>query len=89
MIAIINTGCANINSVRFAFERLGVNPEVIRDPAQLGQFDRAILPGVGHASVAMKRLRDQGWDQAIADYQKPLMGICLGMQLLCEQTEKA
>ncbi|QPB86114.1 imidazole glycerol phosphate synthase subunit HisH [Pseudoalteromonas rubra] len=88
MIAIINTGCANINSVRFAFERLGVNPEVIRDPVQLEQFERAVLPGVGHASVAMKRLREQGWDQAIADYQKPLMGICLGMQLLCEQTEE-
>ncbi|WP_046005234.1 imidazole glycerol phosphate synthase subunit HisH [Pseudoalteromonas rubra] len=88
MIAIINTGCANINSVRFAFERLGVNPEVIRDPAQLKQFDRAVLPGVGHASVAMKRLRDQGWDTAIAEYQNPLMGICLGMQLLCDETEE-
>ncbi|MCF2906868.1 imidazole glycerol phosphate synthase subunit HisH [Pseudoalteromonas sp. DL2-H2.2] len=88
MIAIINTGCANINSVRFAFERLGVNPEVIRDPAKLKQFDRAVLPGVGHASVAMKRLRDQGWDTAIAEYQNPLMGICLGMQLLCDETEE-
>jgi glutamine amidotransferase len=88
MIAIINTGCANINSVRFAFERLGVNPEVIRDPAQLQQFERAVLPGVGHASVAMKRLRDQGWDRAIAEYQNPLMGICLGMQLLCDETEE-
>ncbi|RZQ53969.1 imidazole glycerol phosphate synthase subunit HisH [Pseudoalteromonas phenolica] len=88
MIAIINTGCANINSVRFAFDRLGANPEIITDPEQLAQFDRAILPGVGHASVAMKRLLDNGWQQAIDEYQKPLMGICLGMQLLCEKTSE-
>ena len=88
MIAIINTGCANINSVRFAFERLGVTPEVITAPEKLAQFDCAILPGVGHANVAMQRLRQQGWDQAIAEYRRPLMGICLGMQLLCESTEE-
>ncbi|WP_440056424.1 imidazole glycerol phosphate synthase subunit HisH (plasmid) [Pseudoalteromonas sp. T1lg65] len=88
MIAIINTGCANINSVRFAFERLGVTPEVISAPEQLAQFDKAVLPGVGHANVAINRLRSQGWDKAIAEYQKPLMGICLGMQLLCDSTEE-
>lgn len=88
MIAIINTGCANINSVRFAFERLGKTPEVITSPEQLKGFERAILPGVGHASVAMKRLKDGGWQQAIDEYQRPLMGICLGMQLLCDKTEE-
>lgn len=88
MIAIINTGCANINSVRFAFERLGKTPEVITSPEQLKGFERAILPGVGHASVAMKRLKDGGWQQAIDEYQRPLMGICLGMQLLCDSTEE-
>ncbi|OHU85440.1 MULTISPECIES: imidazole glycerol phosphate synthase subunit HisH [Pseudoalteromonas] len=88
MIAIINTGCANINSVRFAFERLGVTPEVITEPAQLRHFERAILPGVGHAKVAMERLKQGGWQQAIAEYQRPLMGICLGMQLLCEHTNE-
>ncbi|ODB41815.1 imidazole glycerol phosphate synthase, glutamine amidotransferase subunit [Pseudoalteromonas sp. BMB] len=88
MIAIINTGCANINSVRFAFERLGVTPEVITAPEKLVRFERAILPGVGHANVAMKRLNEQGWADAVADYQRPLMGICLGMQLLCESTEE-
>ncbi|MCF2855987.1 imidazole glycerol phosphate synthase subunit HisH [Pseudoalteromonas sp. SMS1] len=88
MIAIINTGCANINSVRFAFERLGVTPEIISNPEQLKGFDRAILPGVGHANVAMKRLVDQGWKEAIAQYEKPLMGICLGMQLLCDYSEE-
>ncbi|WP_105169561.1 imidazole glycerol phosphate synthase subunit HisH [Pseudoalteromonas sp. T1lg23B] len=88
MIAIINTGCANINSVRFAFERLGVTPEVITDPAQLNHFERAILPGVGHAKVAMERLKQGGWQQAIAEYERPLMGICLGMQLLCDHTDE-
>ncbi|OUL58121.1 imidazole glycerol phosphate synthase subunit HisH [Pseudoalteromonas ulvae] len=88
MIAIINTGCANINSVRFAFERLNCPTEVISRPEQLSQFDRAILPGVGHASVAMKRLVDGGWQSAISEFEKPLMGICLGMQLLCESTEE-
>ncbi|ATC97161.1 imidazole glycerol phosphate synthase subunit HisH [Pseudoalteromonas tunicata] len=88
MIAIINTGCANINSVRFAFERLNCPTQVISQPEQLAHFDRAVLPGVGHASVAMKRLIDGGWQSAITEYQKPLMGICLGMQLLCESTEE-
>ncbi|KZN39166.1 hypothetical protein N474_10425 [Pseudoalteromonas luteoviolacea CPMOR-2] len=88
MIAIINTGCANINSVRFAFERLGVTPEIISTPSQLNKFDRAILPGVGHANVAMKRLVEQGWKEAISRYDKPLMGICLGMQLLCDYSEE-
>ncbi len=88
MIAIINTGCANINSVRFAFERLGVTPEVISCPSRLDEFDRAILPGVGHASVAMKRLIEGGWVEAIHNYKKPLMGICLGMQLLCERSDE-
>lgn len=86
MIAIINTGCANINSVRFAFERLGVAPDVISDPSLLAHYDRAVLPGVGHAQVAMKRLTESGWDNAIRDYNKPLLGICLGMQMLCEFT---
>ncbi|ESP94390.1 imidazole glycerol phosphate synthase subunit HisH [Pseudoalteromonas luteoviolacea] len=88
MIAIINTGCANINSVRFAFERLGVTPEVLSDPNQLNQFDRAVLPGVGHANVAMKRLVEQGWQQAVNEYNKPLLGICLGMQMLCDDSEE-
>ncbi|KZN47629.1 imidazole glycerol phosphate synthase subunit HisH [Pseudoalteromonas luteoviolacea] len=88
MIAIINTGCANINSVRFAFERLGVTPEIISDPSQLNGFERAILPGVGHANVAMKRLEEQGWREAIEQYERPLMGICLGMQLLCDYSEE-
>ncbi len=88
MIAIINTGCANINSVRFAFERLGAQVEIITEPEKLSDFPRAVLPGVGHASVAMKRLIDNNWQDAIRNYQKPLLGICLGMQLMCDETEE-
>ena len=88
MIAIINTGCANINSVRFAFERIGVPIELISEPRQLANFERAVLPGVGHAKVAMERLTSQGWDKVIKDYNKPLLGICLGMQLMCDATEE-
>ena len=88
MIAIINTGCANINSVRFAFERLGAQVEIITEPEKLNDFHRAVLPGVGHASVAMKRLIDNNWQDAIRNYQKPLLGICLGMQLMCDETEE-
>ena len=88
MIAIINTGCANINSVRFAFERLGTQVEVISDPAKLVSFERAVLPGVGHAGVAMERLVNKGWQEAVKAYKKPLLGICLGMQLMCDKTEE-
>ncbi|AIY67047.1 imidazole glycerol phosphate synthase subunit HisH [Pseudoalteromonas piratica] len=88
MIAIINTGCANINSVRFAFERLGEQVEVITDPNKLKEFERAVLPGVGHASVAMQRLIDNDWQAAISSFDKPLLGICLGMQLMCDKTEE-
>lgn len=88
MIAIINTGCANINSVRFAFERLDAEVEIISDPDKLSQFERAVLPGVGHAGVAMDRLTDKGWQNAIKAYSRPLLGICLGMQLMCDFTEE-
>ncbi len=88
MIALINTGCANLNSVKFAFERTNQPIEIVNDPAKLKQYSRAVLPGVGHAKAAMQRLCASGWDQAIREYDNPLLGICLGMQLLCEHTEE-
>ena len=88
MLAIIDTGCANINSVRFAFERLGVTPDVITDVKQVKSAERIILPGVGHASVAMDRLISGGWLEAINTFERPIMGICLGMQLLCEHSSE-
>ncbi|PAJ76349.1 imidazole glycerol phosphate synthase subunit HisH [Pseudoalteromonas sp. NBT06-2] len=88
MLAIIDTGCANINSVRFAFERLGVTPKVITNVDQVQSAERIILPGVGHASVAMDRLISGNWLDAINEFERPIMGICLGMQLLCEQSSE-
>lgn len=88
VLAIIDTGCANINSVRFAFERLGVTPNVITNVDQVKSAERIILPGVGHASVAMDRLISGGWLEAINTFERPIMGICLGMQLLCEHSSE-
>lgn len=88
VLAIIDTGCANINSVRFAFERLGITPNIITDVDQVKSAERIILPGVGHASVAMDRLISGGWLEAINTFERPLMGICLGMQLLCEHSSE-
>jgi glutamine amidotransferase len=88
VLAIIDTGCANINSVRFAFERLGVTPKVITSVDQVQNAERIILPGVGHASVAMDRLISGGWVDAINAFERPFMGICLGMQLLCEHSSE-
>lgn len=88
VLAIIDTGCANINSVRFAFERLGITPNVITDVDQVNSAERIILPGVGHASVAMERLISGGWLEAINTFERPIMGICLGMQLLCEYSSE-
>jgi len=88
VLAIIDTGCANINSVRFAFERLGVTPTVITNVDQVQNAERIILPGVGHASVAMDRLISGNWIDAINEFERPIMGICLGMQLLCEHSSE-
>jgi len=88
VLAIIDTGCANINSVRFAFERLGVTPNIITNVDQVQSAERIILPGVGHASVAMDRLISGDWLEAINTFERPVMGICLGMQLLCEHSSE-
>lgn len=85
-IAVIDTGCANIASVRFALERAGLDHAVVIEPGEAGDCDRLILPGVGAARPAMERLRDRGWDAALAADDRPLLGICLGMQVLFERS---
>ena len=87
-IGVIDTGCANIASVRFALERGGLDHTVVRDPDDGQACDRMILPGVGAAGPAMTRLRARGWDTALAADERPLMGICLGMQMLFEHSEE-
>ena len=86
-VAVIDAGGANLGSVCYALERQGVTPSIVRDPDGLRDMDRVILPGVGAAAPAMALLRHRGFDVALRNMQAPLLGICLGMQLLFESSE--
>ncbi|WP_395788721.1 imidazole glycerol phosphate synthase subunit HisH [Aquimonas sp.] len=85
-LAVIDSGVANIGSVCYALERLGVQPQLVRSASELGQAERALLPGVGAAGAAMARLRELDLIEAIRSFPRPLFGICLGMQLLFERS---
>ncbi|MCC4605090.1 imidazole glycerol phosphate synthase subunit HisH [Xanthomonas campestris] len=87
-VALIDAGGANLGSVRYALERLGVEARVVRDAAGLQGAQRVILPGVGAAPEAMSRLRAQGLVEPLQQLQVPVIGICLGMQLLFEHSEE-
>ncbi|CAD1791349.1 glutamine amidotransferase [Xanthomonas arboricola] len=87
-VALIDAGGANLGSVRYALERLGVEARLVRDAAGLQGAQRVILPGVGAAPEAMSRLRAQGLVEPLRQLQVPLIGICLGMQLLFEHSEE-
>ena len=87
-VAIIDSGGANIASVRFAFERLGLDAELTRDADTIRSADRVLLPGVGAARDSMDRLRAAGLVDVIRSLQQPVLGICLGMQLLAEASEE-
>ena len=82
MIAIIDSGGANIASVQFALERLGAKSVLTRDAAEIVAADRVLLPGVGAAPVAMSALNDAQLIETIRKLRQPVLGICLGMQLL-------
>lgn len=85
-VAIIDSGGANIASLRFALGRLGTETELTRDPDRIRQADSVLLPGVGAAADAMRRLTDVGLDHVIRTLTQPVLGICLGMQLLLENS---
>jgi imidazole glycerol-phosphate synthase subunit HisH len=87
-IAIIQYHAGNIQSVLFALERIGVEATVTDDPALIRAADKVIFPGVGEASSAMQYLRARQLDQLIQSLQQPVLGICLGMQLLCTHSEE-
>ena len=87
-VAIIKYNSGNICSVKFALERIGVSPIVTGDAAELQTADKIIFPGVGEASSAMKYLREQKLDKVIVGFKQPVLGICLGMQLMCERSEE-
>lgn len=87
-VAIIDGGGANIASLRYALARLGVNGELTADPAAIQSASHVILPGVGAARAAMDRLQQKGLDTLIPQLTQPVLGICLGLQLLFERSEE-
>lgn len=87
-ISIINYGAGNVQSVLFALERLGFTGKVTSDANEINTADKIIFPGVGEASSAMKMLREKGLDKVILQLKQPVLGICLGMQLLCKSSEE-
>ncbi len=87
-IKIAHYNAGNIASVMNALARLGVRGELATDPKDLKTADKLIFPGVGHARPAMELLHTKGLDQAIKDFQGPVLGICLGMQLMAKSSEE-
>ena len=87
-LAIIDYGAGNIQSLRFALDRLGVESVLSSNADEIKKADKVIFPGVGEASSAMKKLRSTGLDRLIPQLNQPVLGICLGMQLMCSYTEE-
>jgi glutamine amidotransferase len=87
-LAIIKYNAGNIQSVSFALERLGVDFRITDQPEEISQAEKIIFPGVGEASTTMKYLRDKKLDQVVKQLRQPVLGICLGMQLMCKHSEE-
>ena len=87
-VAIVKYNAGNTASVANALQRLGVDPVITDDPESLASADKVIFPGVGEASTAMAYLRDRRLDEVIRSLSQPVLGVCLGMQLLCSSSEE-
>ena len=87
-VAIIKYNAGNIYSVDYALKRLGITPRITADAEELRAADKVIFPGVGEASTTMNYLREHGLDDVIRSLRQPVLGICLGMQLLCRASEE-
>ena len=87
-IVIIDYGAGNIQSIQFAFKRLGVEALLSNSISEIQNADKVIFPGVGEASSAMKMLQERGLDKIIPGLKQPVLGICLGMQLMCSYSEE-
>ena len=87
-VVILDTGCANLSSVNYAVRRLGYQPAVSRDPEIVLRADKLFLPGVGTAKAAMEQLAQRELIELIKACTQPVLGICLGMQLLADSSEE-
>ncbi|AIY14749.1 imidazole glycerol phosphate synthase subunit HisH [Cellulophaga baltica] len=87
-IVIINYGAGNIQSIKFAIQRLGYEAVLTSDVNEILAADKVIFPGVGEASSAMHKLKASGLDALVPTLKQPVLGICLGMQLMCNATEE-
>jgi imidazole glycerol-phosphate synthase subunit HisH len=87
-VAIVKYNAGNVESVKNALNRLGIEPVLTDDAEVLNSADKVIFPGVGEASSAMNYLRERNLDAAIKNLAQPVLGVCLGMQLLCEFSEE-
>jgi glutamine amidotransferase len=88
MIAIVKYNAGNIKSVQNSLNRLGYKSIITDDPGELQSADKVIFPGVGEAGSAIQYLRERGLDQTIVSLSQPVLGICLGLQLMCRHTEE-
>lgn len=87
-IVIIKYNAGNIESVNNALNRIGVEAEITADPDKIRNADKVIFPGVGEASTTMEYLRNNGLDKLIISLKQPVLGICLGLQLMCSHSEE-
>lgn len=87
-VVILDTGCANLSSVAYAVKRLGYTPKISRDTKTILQADKVFLPGVGTASAAMEQLNERELIPLIKTLTQPVLGICLGMQLMGSVSEE-
>ena len=88
MIAIIDYGMGNLRSVENALHRLGAEYSLTRCPEEIRRADRVLLPGVGHAAKALAHLRESGLAELIPNLRRPVLGICVGLQVLCRHSEE-
>jgi glutamine amidotransferase len=87
-IAIVKYNAGNVRSMRHAIERLGVDVIVTDDAKIIESADKVIFPGVGEASTAMSYLKERGMDELIVNLKQPVLGVCLGLQLMCKHSEE-
>lgn len=87
-VAVVNLGVGNTASVLFALERLGASARLTDDPREVAEAERVILPGVGAASFAMAQIDEAGLRRVLREFERPLLGVCLGQQLLFQRSEE-